>query len=417
MNKNIEIQKIKVNNGQELIAEAKKWKNSGGEWKLLERYWTLPARGKEKGWSKKNNSGGFIISNGEQKVDIFLEGHREVLDLLLTDDWDQMKAIFPEISRTCGNDSVPFRIPGKEVKKGEEKVFLGRMLNAWSIADIFKIIVDYRKENETEIKKSVASLGFETSLKHWIKVGNDTDGNIFIWLGKRDEENIDVDGGGELQIAINRKDLARCSTSHSHFENPNKKTVFWKDLDNRQLANELLEMRINPFWHLISSGGKKGAISACDNHQVGFTPTPDSNSDLPDKETYSPKKDNSQKNKTNPLTDTEKQQILQYFLKNGIKKISLKEGQLIITHNNNNTIITSENSEQKEYHRIIEKLPTQSLSLSELQNNNTNSNSNKDDKSFYKGLVIGAVVIILIGLIAYCWKRKNRSTFSRNPKR
>ncbi|CAG8773080.1 7130_t:CDS:2, partial [Racocetra persica] len=58
--------------------------------------------------------------------------------------------------------------------------------------------------------------------------------------------------------------------------------------------------------------------------------------------------------------------------------------------------------EQQNYHKIIEKLPTQSLSLSELQNNNTNSNSNKDNKSLYKGLAIGAVVVVLItGLIAY----------------
>ena len=31
MNKNVERQKIKVNNGQELIAKAKEYKNSGGE--------------------------------------------------------------------------------------------------------------------------------------------------------------------------------------------------------------------------------------------------------------------------------------------------------------------------------------------------------------------------------------------------
>ncbi|CAG8454011.1 17315_t:CDS:2, partial [Cetraspora pellucida] len=62
----------------------------------------------------------------------------------------------------------------------------------------------------------------------------------------------------------------------------------------------------------------------------------------------------------------------------------------------------SEDPEQQNYHKIIEKLPTQSLSLSELQNNNTNSNSNKDNKSLYKGLAIGAVVVVLItGLIAY----------------
>jgi hypothetical protein len=40
MNQNTEIQKIKVNNGAELIAEVKKYKNSGGEWKLLERYFS-----------------------------------------------------------------------------------------------------------------------------------------------------------------------------------------------------------------------------------------------------------------------------------------------------------------------------------------------------------------------------------------
>jgi len=42
MNKNIEIQKIRVNNGQELINKAKEYKNSGGEWKLLERYFERP---------------------------------------------------------------------------------------------------------------------------------------------------------------------------------------------------------------------------------------------------------------------------------------------------------------------------------------------------------------------------------------
>ncbi|CAG8781233.1 21906_t:CDS:2, partial [Racocetra persica] len=218
--------------------------------------------------------------------------------------------------------------------------------------DIFKIIVDYRKENETEIKKSVAS------------------------LGKRDEENINIDGGGELQIVINRKDLERYSTSY---------------YDGRG-------MRISCFW--INSG-EKGSASAYDDYQIGFTPTPGSNSDLPDREVYFPKRNNDKSPilpqpspKNNQLTDTEKQQILQYFLQNGIQKITIENGKLIITHNNNNTIVTDEDSEQQKYHQILEKLPTQTLSLSELQNNNTNSNSNKDDKNFYKGLVVGAVVSI-----------------------
>jgi len=48
MNKNIEIQKIKVNNGQELIQKVKEYKNSGGEWKLRENYFQLPSKNNEK---------------------------------------------------------------------------------------------------------------------------------------------------------------------------------------------------------------------------------------------------------------------------------------------------------------------------------------------------------------------------------
>ena len=45
MNKNLETQKIKVNNGQELITKAQEYKNSGGEWKLREKYFLGPAGG------------------------------------------------------------------------------------------------------------------------------------------------------------------------------------------------------------------------------------------------------------------------------------------------------------------------------------------------------------------------------------
>ena len=74
MNRKIEIQKIKVNNGQELITKVQEYKNSSGEWKLLENYFTLPTKEKEKDWSLNNNSKGINISNGEQKVDIYFEG-------------------------------------------------------------------------------------------------------------------------------------------------------------------------------------------------------------------------------------------------------------------------------------------------------------------------------------------------------
>ncbi|CAG8584392.1 18007_t:CDS:2, partial [Cetraspora pellucida] len=109
-----------------------------------------------------------------------------------------------------------------------------------------------------------------------------------------------------------------------------------------------------------------------------------------------------EENKNNQLTDTEKSQLLQYFLQNGIQKITIENGKL--------------DSEQQKYHQTLEKLPTQSLSLSELQNNNTNSNSNKDDKSFYKGLAVGAVNKIVgreaASKIVDLLRGKNRTDFT-----
>ena len=59
------------------------------------------------------------------------QGHFEDADFLRLHQKFLRKRHFPEISRTCGSDSTPFKIPGKEVsKEGREKVFLGRMLNA-----------------------------------------------------------------------------------------------------------------------------------------------------------------------------------------------------------------------------------------------------------------------------------------------
>jgi len=42
----------------------------------------MPVAEKEKGWARKNNSNGLIISNGEQMVEIVLEGFTEVQDFL-----------------------------------------------------------------------------------------------------------------------------------------------------------------------------------------------------------------------------------------------------------------------------------------------------------------------------------------------
>ena len=108
--------------------------------------------------------------------------------------------------------------------------------------------------------------------------------------------------------------------------------------------------------------------------------------------------------KNNQLTNTEKSQIRQYLIKNGISKISLENGKLVIEYSKNNKnkeIITNEDQELKSYHQIIEKLPNQSLSLTELQENNTNnlSTPNKNNTGIYVGLAIGA--FILGGIFVY----------------
>ncbi|WNE41175.1 MAG: hypothetical protein mread185_000632 [Mycoplasmataceae bacterium] len=53
---------------------------------------------------------------------------------------------------------------------------------------------------------------------------------------------MDKDGGGELQISINRKDLEGYVTGGD-----GEPLTLWKDLNSQQLANELLTMRIELF--------------------------------------------------------------------------------------------------------------------------------------------------------------------------
>ena len=72
MNKKQEIQKIKVNNGQELIAKAKEYKNSSGEWKLREFYFEK-STGKNR---KERFNWGIIISDGEKEVNICSLGEK-----------------------------------------------------------------------------------------------------------------------------------------------------------------------------------------------------------------------------------------------------------------------------------------------------------------------------------------------------
>jgi ATP-dependent Zn protease len=119
-------------------------------------------------------------------------------------------------------------------------------------------------------------------------------------------------------------------------------------------------------------------------------------------------------NKNNQLTEAIKSQIHQYLVKNGISKISLENGKLVIEYNiMNNTTRTIENEDQQlqKYRQLIQALPSQSLSLSELQKNKTNNSAsapNKDNTGTYIGLAIG--VFVLGGIFVYflVHKRKNK---------
>ena len=84
MNQEIKTQKIKVNSGQELIAKAREYKNSGGEWKLREKFWTSPGGPGGRNTNKKYAKWGIIISNGSQEVEIYSVKIRET-------EWNQKK--------------------------------------------------------------------------------------------------------------------------------------------------------------------------------------------------------------------------------------------------------------------------------------------------------------------------------------
>jgi len=123
----------------------------------------------------------------------------------------------------------------------------------------------------------------------------------------------------------------------------------------------------------------------------------------------SPKSNN---NKNNQISDSEKSQILQYFVAKNIKKIALNNDKLIIEYNDNTTKAIEKNKDQQlqKYYQLIQSLPSQSLSLNELQNNNTNnsiaSTPNKNNTVIYISLAIGAFV--LGGIFVYFLTRKKK---------
>jgi LPXTG-motif cell wall-anchored protein len=112
----------------------------------------------------------------------------------------------------------------------------------------------------------------------------------------------------------------------------------------------------------------------------------------------------------NKITESEKSQLLNYFLKHSVKKITLDNGKLVIEYNNNATKkIEGGDQQLQKYRQLIQALPNQSLSLSELQKNKTNNSTsapNRDNTGTYLALAIGA--FILGGILVYFLARKKK---------
>jgi len=88
----------------------------------------------------------------------------------------------------------------------------------------------------------------------------------------------------------------------------------------------------------------------------------------------------------------------------------VNNGRLVIEYNDNTTKnIESGDQQLQKYRQLIQALPNQSLSLSELQENKTNnptSTPNRDNTGVYVGLTIGA--FILGGIFVYFLARKKK---------
>jgi len=257
MNKNIEIQKIKANSFEELVSKAREYKNSGGEWKLLEHRVIIPVSPGEnakKGWSKKDKEIEIIISNGEQKIGLFIDNGLEINNFIC-EAQDKLKEIFPEsnfwkMSESTGGSS------GKMIKKGDKKLWLIRNFNAWSITDIFKLLVDYYLANKSQIDQS-------PDFDRWVKVKTHPGENYFTVLVGKNEDNWD------WEIIIKRSDLERYITDGKDYKEGYD--LNWKDLNNQQIVEELKEMRIEPFWLKLNRSRNKGTISLYNDYQIGFT--------------------------------------------------------------------------------------------------------------------------------------------------
>jgi hypothetical protein len=118
----------------------------------------------------------------------------------------------------------------------------------------------------------------------------------------------------------------------------------------------------------------------------------------------------------NKISGAEKEIIRQYFQKHDIKEIKFENGELVITHNNNNNE-TKDHREifhNSELLKIMEycqnsgnKIDRKSLGL-DSNNNLTNADKNKGNRQLVIGLAIGAGIVILVGAVVYFVRKKKK---------
>jgi hypothetical protein len=107
--------------------------------------------------------------------------------------------------------------------------------------------------------------------------------------------------------------------------------------------------------------------------------------------------------KNNLISQTDKNQLLQYFLTYKITKITLDNGKLVVEYNNPSSQKV-DNSELEKYKNLIQNQPNHSISLNDLQKNNSNSQNstkNPNNHQLAIGLALGAGAVALVGVVVY----------------
>ncbi|MCE8162621.1 MAG: hypothetical protein I3273_02405 [Candidatus Moeniiplasma glomeromycotorum] len=497
MNQKKEIQKIKVNNGQELIAKAREYKNSGGEWKLRERYIEMPTGKGTSGGEKKYLEWGIIIGNGDKKINIRSAGNNVKSRSGPNDEVnnrDELEKLFPEAKKapfTSGENGLTKLNYNtlKRIKEAEGEYDLVRYLVAENFWHLKVILYDYVRDNETKIYQSA-----NPHFSGWVEIVDGRDGNVYLYVGEKNEN-----GGREIKIGIKKEKFYEKSEHNFYIKNGSENETYtseemlelawnlftvcrprtpaeereyysknggleqeWqRNWPHRQgLCRKYLEElreRMNQkfnYWqaktkqknHWDHEANEQGILAhahmgeidyyltdmkknrldyyaACDKDcaicgvklccHFGGRPCEKSKNNL-----FSPDSKGSPAigfhngrqlpaptPKNNQISETDKKQLLQYFLTHGISKISVENGQLKIEYSQKGLEVNS--SELEKYRQFIQNSPSHSISLRDLQQQSNSHPSQTNPNKLVIGLTVGAGATIFIGgIVIYFWKNR-----------